>query len=236
MKIFAIADLHLSFDGSVEKPMDIYGGQWINHTEKLKENWEETITKNDTVLIPGDISWALKREEAIADLEWIHNLPGQKVMIKGNHDLWWTGVGRLNKLYDDMFFLQNDFFAAGDMAICGSRGWVCPGSDEFSQHDNKIYEREILRLDFSLSAAKAAGFEKILGMLHYPPTNDKMQNSGFTDLFCKYGVKKVVYGHLHGKDGFKNGLKSILNGVEYKLVSVDYLECKPLEIWTDCEK
>jgi predicted phosphohydrolase len=230
MKIFAIADLHLSFGESVEKPMDIYGVQWINHTERLKEYWESTITNQDLILIPGDISWALKMNEAIADLEWIHALPGKKVLSKGNHDLWWTGIGRLNKLYEDITFLQNDYYAAEDTAICGSRGWVCPGSDEFGQHDNKIYERELLRLEFSLSAAKQAGFENIIGMLHYPPTNDKLQPSGFTELFTKYGVHNVVYGHLHGKDGFKNGLKSILNGVQYHLTSLDYLECKPLEI------
>ncbi len=230
MKIFAIADLHLSFDKSVEKPMDIYGGQWVNHTERLKENWISAITSEDLVLIPGDISWALKRDEAIADLEWIHGLPGKKIFIKGNHDLWWTGVGKLNKLYADMFFLQNDFYSVGEIAICGSRGWVCPGSDEFTVHDNKIYEREALRLEFSLDAARKSGYERIIGMLHYPPTNDRMHNSKFTELFTKYGVEKVVYGHLHGKDGFKNGLKGVFNGVEYKLVSLDYLQCNPAEI------
>ncbi|QHI73363.1 metallophosphoesterase [Aminipila terrae] len=230
MRIFAIADLHLSFDERVEKPMDIYGGQWVNHTDKLKENWEETITMDDIVLIPGDISWALKKEEALADLDWIHNLPGKKIITKGNHDLWWTGIGKLNKLYEDITFLQNDFYAAGEIAICGSRGWVCPGSDEFGPHDNKIYERELLRLEFSLSAAEKSGFKKIMGMLHYPPTNDRMQNSGFTELFSKYGAEKVVYGHLHGKEGYKNGYKGVMNGVEYNLVSLDYLQCKPLQI------
>lgn len=230
MNIFAVADLHLSFDERIEKPMDIYGGQWVNHTDRLKENWEETITKDDIVLIPGDISWALKQEEALIDLEWIHNLPGKKILIKGNHDLWWTGIGKLNKLFEDMIFLQNDFYAVGDLAICGSRGWVCPGSDEFGQHDNKIYERELLRVEFSLSAAKKAGYKRIMGMMHYPPTNDRMQKSGFTELFSKYGVEKVVYGHLHGKEGFKNGLKGVMNGVEYSLVSIDFLQCKPLQI------
>lgn len=230
MKIFAIADLHLSFDERVEKPMDIFGANWLNHTDKLKEYWDELISPEDIVLIPGDISWALKHEEALADLEWVHNLKGTKILLKGNHDLWWTSIGKLNKLYDDMHFLQNDFFPAGDVAVCGSRGWVCPGSDEFKQHDNKIYERELLRLEFSLSAAEKAGFKKKIGMLHYPPTNDRMHKSGFTELFTKYGVSKVVYGHLHGKDGFKNGLRGVMNGVEYELVSLDYLHCKPLQV------
>ncbi len=230
MKIFAIADLHLSFDERIKKPMDIYGGQWVNHTERLKANWEENITKEDTILIPGDISWALKKEEAYADLEWIHNLPGKKIITKGNHDLWWSSIGKLNKLYEDITFLQNDFFIVEDIAICGCRGWVCPGSDDFGQHDNKIYERELLRLEFSLSAAEKAGFKKIIGMMHYPPTNDSMHKSGFTELYSKYGVNKVVYGHLHGKEGYKNGFKGVMNGVEYILVSLDYLQCKPLQI------
>ncbi|QIB69829.1 serine/threonine protein phosphatase [Aminipila butyrica] len=230
MKIFAIADLHLSFDSRVEKPMDIFGGQWVNHTVRVKENWEAAVTDQDLVLIPGDISWALKREEALADFEWIHQLPGKKVITKGNHDLWWNGIAKLNQLYEDIFFLQNTFYAAGDLAICGSRGWLCPGSDEFDPHDNKIYERELLRLDFSLSAAKKAGFQRFIGMLHYPPTNDRMHKSGFTELFAKYGVEKVVYGHLHGQEGYKNGFKGVMNGVEYKLVSLDYLQCKPLQI------
>ena len=230
MRIFAIADLHLSFGETVEKPMDIYGNQWLNHTERLKEHWFTNITNEDIVLIAGDISWALKMDEAMADLEWIHNLPGKKIISKGNHDLWWAGIGRLNKLYEDMTFLQNDFYAAGDIAICGSRGWTCPGSDDFGQHDKKIYERELLRLEFSLSAAKKAGYDRIIGMLHYPPTNDKLQASGFTELFTHYGVEHVVYGHLHGRDGFKNGIKVIFNGVEYHLTSLDYLECNPLQI------
>lgn len=237
MKIFAIADLHLSFDERIEKPMDIFGANWANHTENLKKFWEEKITDEDLVMIPGDISWALKMEEAIADLEWIHKLPGQKVMIKGNHDLWWTSVGKLNKLYDDIKFLQNDFYPFGDVAICGSRGWVCPGSDEFGQHDNKIYERELLRLEMSLSAAEKAGFKRKVAMMHYPPTNDRMHKSGFTELYTKYGVEKVVYGHLHGKDGFKNGLKGVMNDVEYDLVSVDYRHCDPkLVLELDIEK
>ncbi|MBN7772733.1 metallophosphoesterase [Clostridium aminobutyricum] len=230
MRIFAIADLHLSFGDTVEKPMDIYGDLWLNHTSRLKEYWQSTITEDDLVLIAGDISWALKMDEAMADLTWIHSLPGKKIISKGNHDLWWAGIGRLNKLFEDITFLQNDYYAAGDIAICGSRGWTCPGSDDFGPHDKKIYERELLRLEFSLSAAKKAGFEKMIGMLHYPPTNDKLQASGFTELFTKYGVQTVVYGHLHGRDGFKNGIKSIFNGVQYHLTSLDYLECKPLQI------
>lgn len=233
MKIFAIGDLHLSFDKRIEKPMDIFGKRWANHHERVKEQWESLVGADDLVLIPGDISWGLRQEEALADLEWIHKLPGRKVMTKGNHDLWWTSVTRLNNLYADMTFLQNRCFdAGGGVAICGSRGWICPGTEGFDSHDRKIFDRERIRLEFSLEEARKAGATTIIAALHYPPTNDKMQGSGFTDLLESYGVKTCVYGHLHGKDAFRNGLKGVFNGVEYKLVSLDYLEGKPALVYS----
>lgn len=227
MSIYAIADLHLSFDERIDKPMDIFGSQWENHADRLKENWINTVTDEDTVIIPGDISWALVKDEAYKDIEWIHNLPGKKVITKGNHDLWWTGITKLNKLYEDVYFLQNTFYVAEGTAICGSRGWLCPGYDGFTEQDEKIYRRELLRLEASLEMAKKAGYEDIIGVLHYPPTNDKFQKSGFTELFEKYGVKTVIYGHLHGKDSYKHGLQANYNGVNYSLVSLDYLNACP---------
>ncbi len=234
MKIFAIGDLHLSLDERIEKPMDIFGSRWVNHHVRVKEHWEELVSDEDVVLIPGDISWGLRENEAIADLEWINSLPGKKVLTKGNHDLWWTTVSRLNKLFGDMTFLQNKAIMVSDkVAICGSRGWICPGTDGFTEHDQKIYNREVLRLGMSLEEAKKMGAETIIAALHYPPTNDKMQGSGFTELLEQYGVKTCVYGHLHGKDAFKHGIRGILNGVEYKLVSLDYLEGKPELIYEE---
>lgn len=227
MSIYAIADLHLSFDERIDKPMDIFGSQWENHADRLKENWINTVTDEDTVIIPGDISWALVKDEAYKDIEWIHNLPGKKVITKGNHDLWWTGITKLNKLYEDVYFLQNTFYVAEGTAICGSRGWLCPGYDGFTEQDEKIYRRELLRLEASLEMAKKAGYEDIIGVLHYPPTNDKFQKSGFTELFEKYGVKTVIYGHLHGKDSYKHGIQANYNGVNYSLVSLDYLNACP---------
>ena len=231
MAIFAIADLHLSFDPRVEKPMEIYGPRWQNHAERLEENCKGMINDEDTVLIAGDISWALKQEEAMADLDWVHShIPGQKVLLKGNHELWWQSVSKLNKLYDDMFFLQNTFFAVGDTAICGTRGWLCPGAADYTEQDEKIYRREALRLEMSLEAARAAGFADIIGALHYPPTDERHNASSFTELFERYGVKNVYYGHLHGKDVWPKGLQGIYNGVEYKLISLDYLDAKPVRI------
>lgn len=236
MGIYAIADLHLSF--SAEKPMDIYGGEWINHTDKVKKNWEAIITDEDTVVLPGDISWALRFEEAQADLDWISRLPGKKILIKGNHDLWWNSIGKLNALHENMVFLQNSFYEAEGYAICGSRGWTCPDDDEFTVHDEKIYKRELGRLRMSLEAAARAGYGskyggvkgRILGVTHFPPAGDSVGRSGFTEIFEEFGVHKVVYGHLHGKDAYGNGLKGMRNGVEYILTSVDYLKCIPYKI------
>ncbi len=228
MSLFAIADLHLSF--SSDKPMDIYGGWWINHTETLKNNWLSMIQDEDTVLIPGDISWALRLDEAKADLEWLSDLPGHKVLIKGNHDLWWTSIGRLSSMYRDLEFIQNSSAEYGEYAICGTRGWICPGENNFDAHDEKIYKRELIRLEMSFEAASKKGCKKFIGMLHYPPANEKMEPSGFTELFAYYGTEKVVYGHLHGRDAYENGPKGIIKGVEYFLVSCDHLQCMPLKI------
>ncbi|MDD3168818.1 MAG: metallophosphoesterase [Eubacteriales bacterium] len=236
MGIYAIADLHLSF--SADKPMDIYGGEWINHTDKVKENWKTMISEGDTVVLPGDNSWALRFEDSLIDLRWISELPGNKVFIKGNHDLWWNSVSKLNALFENMFFLQNSFYEAEGYAICGSRGWICPGDEDFTVHDEKIYKRELGRLRLSLEAAAQAGYGKstgerrgkILGTLHFPPAGDPLRKSGFTELFEEYGAEKVVYGHLHGRDAYSSGLQGIRNKVEYILTSVDYLKCKPYKI------
>lgn len=231
MSIYAIGDLHLSFSEGVEKPMDMFGLEWVNHAERVRGNWIRTVSQDDTVIIAGDISWGLHMEEALADLDWIDALPGKKVLVKGNHDLWWNSITKLKRLYDNIFFVQNNYFPVGKVAICGTRGWICPGDNNFTAHDEKIYKRELIRLRFSIEEAVHAGYMNIVGVLHFPPTNDKLQGSGFTELFSEYGVKKVVYGHLHGKEAFSKGLEANLNGVEYKLVSLDKLKCEPLMIW-----
>lgn len=230
MGIFAIGDLHLSFNPKVNKPMDEFGGEWVNHTNKLELNWKNTITKNDTVIIAGDISWGLKLEEAMDDLKWIANLPGHKVLIKGNHDLWWNSITKLNLLFENMTFLQNTCYETEGYCICGSRGWTCPGSDDYTLSDEKIYRREIERIKRSLLAAENKKSNKIIGVTHFPPTNDKCQNSEITKLFAKAQAQYAIYGHLHGDDAYKNGISGNFNGVNYKLVSLDYLKCKPFQI------
>ncbi len=236
MKIFAIGDLHLSFGEGVEKPMDIFGSLWKDHAERLKTMWQETVSCEDVVILCGDISWGLRLSEAQADFEWIRRLPGKKVIFKGNHDLWWQSAGKLNRLYGDenMIFIQNKCYVADTgekkIAICGSRGWICPGEDFFTTEDSRIYEREKGRLKLSLEEGKASGADEIIGILHFPPTNDKLQDSGFTRLMTEYGVKLCLYGHLHGTEAFKRGLKGVFNGVRYELVSLDYLNAQPKEV------
>ncbi|MGL4485082.1 MAG: metallophosphoesterase, partial [Anaerovoracaceae bacterium] len=161
----------------------------------------------------------------IADLDWIDKLPGKKVLIKGNHDLWWTGVKKLNSIYKSIFFLQNSHFEAAGYAICGSRGWICPGNEYFSEEDKKIYEREMLRLQMSIDSISNDSSEKLC-FLHFPPTNGKLQKSGFTEIIENNGITKVCYGHLHGKETFKTGLQGERNGVSYNLISLDFLKCK----------
>ncbi len=228
MSLFAISDLHLS--GAVDKPMDIFGDNWANHAEKIKENWNNLITDDDIVLVPGDISWGMSLQEAMPDLEFVEGLKGKKVLMSGNHDYWWTSISKLNGMFNTITFIKNTFFAYGDMAVCGSRGWVCPNDSAFTKHDEKIYNRELIRLKLSLDGAKKAGYKEIMCMMHYPPANDKKETSGFTEIFEEYGVKRVIYGHLHGKHSFPTGIKGNVNGVEYKLVSADYLNFKPIKL------
>ncbi|MCI2062756.1 MAG: metallophosphoesterase [Eubacteriaceae bacterium] len=232
MSIFAIGDLHLSLGPNVDKPMDIFGGGWLNHADRLKEEWNDMVDETDTVIVPGDISWALKLEGAMPDLDYVDSLKGHKVIIKGNHDLWWAGITKLNMLKESITFLQNTCYPVPGtgICICGTRGWISPGTEGFDAQDNKIYNRETMRLEKSIQAAAASGADDIIGVMHYPPTNDKKQSSAFTRIFEEYGAKTVVYGHLHGKESFRYGIQGVLNGVEYKLVSLDYLECRPVKL------
>ena len=148
--------------------------------------------------------------------------------VPGNHDLWWVSTNKLNTLFDDVAFLQNHaYMVTSEIAICGTRGWICPGTQGFDDHDNKIYERELLRLRMSLDDARAKGAKEIIGCTHYPPMNDKFQTSGFTQLMQEYKVSQCIYGHLHGREAFKNGFQGLLNGTRYRLVSLDYVKCEP---------
>lgn len=230
MKIYAIADLHLSFSENVDKPMNVFGDGWDDYEKRLEIAWCNMLTNDDVMVIPGDLSWGLKLDEAICDLEWIHHMPGRKVLIKGNHDLWWSGITKLNSLYDDIYFLQNKCFhiPESDVAICGTRGWQLPlYMTEYTEHDKKIYDRELIRLELSLKDGIRSGAETIIAALHYPPSDADMRYSDVTKLLEHYGVKKCIYGHLHGMSAFGRGIKGKHNEIEYSLVSLDYLGAVP---------
>lgn len=228
MALYTISDLHLGFN--VEKPMDIFGDKWKDHCNKIKENWLSKITEEDMVLIAGDISWSLREQDSKYDLDWINELPGKKIISKGNHDYWWGSISKLNTMYENTKFIQNNFYIYNDYAICGTRGWICPSGDKYSDKDMKIYDREQIRLKLSLDAAKKNKFEKIIVMLHYPPVNEKFEESEFTKIIKEYNVEKVIYGHLHGPVLSGKVLNGYLDGVEYILSSADYLDFNPKRI------
>lgn len=228
MGLFAIADLHFGF--SVNKPMSIFGAHWEGHSEKIIENWKKSVGAEDTVLLPGDISWAMKENEAQVDLQIINDLPGRKIFLEGNHDYWWKSASKLERKYEKMRFLKNDCDLYENIFICGTRGWLCPNDTHFTEQDKKLYEREQIRLRLSLDSAMRKGAKEILLMMHFPPTNDKQEDSAFVQIIGEYPIQQVVYGHLHGKQSHDMGLKGERDGVNYQLVSADYLNFCPKKI------
>ncbi len=232
MSIYAISDLHLSFN--TDKPMNIFGDNWKNHEKKIQESWITTIKNEDTVLLPGDFSWGMTFEEAKLDFEYLNRLPGRKIMLKGNHDYWW---GTLNKIkaffksnnFNDIDILYNNSYLVEDKIICGTRGWTISGNDE---ENEKIYKRELLRLEISLKDGinKYGESKEIIVCMHYPPTNDTlMENSEFIQIMKKYNVKKCVYGHLHG-EAHREAIEGYIDRIEIKLVSCDYTEFKLISL------
>jgi predicted phosphohydrolase len=228
MKILAIADLHLS--SSSNKPMDIFGERWSNHMEVLFKNWVKIVDDQDVVLIPGDISWGMRLDEAKADLDRLEKLPGQKICIRGNHDYWWDRPGKLNKLYERLYFLQNKAYCIGRIGICGSRGWTCPNDLTEHEEDEKILSRELIRMRLSLEDALNKNAKQIIVMMHYPPTYSEDKTSPFTVLFQKYPVSHVIYGHLHDAASWRGALQGMHTGIRYQLVAADYLGFLPLLI------
>lgn len=230
MKIFAISDLHISTN--TNKPMDVFGGNWVGYLEKIYADWESKVSDDDLVLIAGDISWAMSIDDAVKDISTFAALKGKKIIIKGNHDYWWSGIGKVrDSLPESVYALQNDSVKIGDVVICGSRGWTVPGAPDFTEQDMKLYNRETERLRLSLSSAKklAENGEKIIAMIHYPPFNVRRESSAYTDIFEEFGVDSVIYGHLHGKD-VRADKFLIKNGIKYYLTSCDLVDNKLTEI------
>lgn len=219
--IYAIADLH--FDFSKEKPMDVFGDNWKDHDKKIISDWKEKVRDDDLVLLPGDISWALKLKDAVDDLNVIDSLPGKKIISKGNHDYWWSSLNKMNNLgFKTIKFLYNNTYEYEDISICGCRGWISKDSLEFTQEDEKIYNREVNRLKISLEQAKN---KKIIALIHYPPFNQDHSASDFTKLLTDFNVKLCLYGHLHGQ-GHKYRYEGELDNVSYKFIASDFLDFK----------
>lgn len=232
MKIWGISDLHLSFASN--KPMDIFGDHWQDHAGQMAHNWDKVVGDQDIVLVPGDLSWAMKLEEASLDLAWIGERKGaQKIIVKGNHDLWWSAIGKVRRAVpDSIIALQNDAHDIGEFVIAGSRCWSAPGSFDYTEHDEKIYLRELERLRMSLDqATKIANGRQIIAAIHYPPFTARKENTKFADLLEKYNIRICVYGHLHGEKSFKYAFEGERNGILYMMLSCDYLKFKPRLVW-----
>lgn len=230
MALYAMGDFHLAF--SVDKSMERFDGIWKDHEKKIEENWHKCVRETDTAVITGDHSWGRNMEECRRDLEFIMGLPGRKILLRGNHDMFWEAkkTEALNRQFQGrLMFLQNNFYDYGEYALVGTKGRCYEGKDTY-EHFEKIRDRELRRLQASFDSAAAAGFRKFIMFLHYPPTSVGEEESPFTRLAEQYGVSKVVYSHCHGEEKFDDSLKGYVNGIEYKLVSGDYLNFMPEKI------
>ena len=227
MTIHAIADLHLDSGG---KPMDVFGERWANHAERIFANWRERVSEHDLVLIPGDISWAMQLQEAREHLRQIGELPGEKLILRGNHDYWWGSIGRVrDALPARMYALQNDSFAFGEVVIAGSRGWMLP-QDGGTPDDVKIYERELIRLRISMEDARRRQPQApMVVMMHFPPLTQEDRDTGFVRLLHEYGAKACAYGHLHGAS-LHTAVRGHVDGVKYVQVSSDGIDFCPVAI------
>ncbi len=231
MNIYAISDLHLSFTSN--KPMDVFGGGWEGHFEKIKKDWLDKVTEEDIVLLAGDTSWAMKLEDALVDLRALVPLPGKKVFIRGNHDYWWNGITKLrdNAPDDSFVFLQTDATRIGSFVIVGSRGWTSPGSADYTEQDQKLYLREAerFRLAFADGEKLRQEGDSMIALIHFPPFGLKNEETLFTQLFEEHRVDKAVFGHIHGGAYFP--LKSHRMGTDYLLTSCDKVGFQLVKIY-----
>ena len=234
MAIYAIADLHLSFNNP--KPMDIFGDNWKDHENKIKENWVNTVKEEDLVIIPGDFSWATYLEETWKDFKYLSMLPGKKILLKGNHDYWWSTKTKIDQFlrindFKDISILHNNSFKYNDYVIVGTRGW------DFEDKENiNIIEREIgrLKLSFENATNKYGINNKFIVCFHYPPiTKENISNEyekKIIEIMKKYNVTNCIYGHLHGKVAYEAAILGIKEGIKFDLVSADYLNFKVLKL------
>lgn len=245
MALYAIGDLHLHFQSEVKNKGQLKDRVWKKHDEKFLNNCNEIMTAEDTLVLVGDHSWGKKLAECEEDLEYIRNLPGRKILFRGNHDMFWDvkKTASLNERYPDLSFVQDCFETYQDYAIVGTKGYTFEGpfyinqrghivgwDEQEEEHAKKLVERELERLRTSFESAKAAGFHKYIMFLHYPPTSILEKESGFTKMAEEYGASKVVYAHCHGETRFYDSVWGNLNGVNYQLVSGDYCKWVPAKI------
>jgi hypothetical protein len=237
MNVFALGDLHLSF--ADPKPMDIFGEAWRDHARVMAENWRAVVGPDDLVVVPGDISWAMRLPDALPDLAWIESLPGRKVLLKGNHDYWWESASKIRaRLGPSTTLLQGAPVVVGDVAVAGTRAWTCPGTappeggerEGFTAGDEKIYRREVLRLEASLAGLGKASWQRLVIALHYPPWNERFEPSGFSEQIRKFPGAVCVYGHLHGPS-IAGAFQGEKEGVRYVLASADAVGFRPVPLF-----
>lgn len=227
MALYAIGDLHLCL--GAPKPMDIFGGAWVGYMDKLKDGLS-VITAEDTTILLGDLSWSLDLPGAKADFAWINEIPGQKIILKGNHDYWWSTAAKFHKFcqengFENLNILNNNCYFYEEWALCGTRGWFFE-EERSGQHDEKVFKRELIRLETSL---KAAGERNKMVFLHYPPLYKGYECREILDLLEKYEVRRCFYGHLHG-GSHRLAMEGTWNGVEFRLAAADYLGFKPYRV------
>lgn len=230
MKIYSISDLHLDVNNS--KPMDIFGPVWKDYLDSIIDDWNKKVKDDDIVILAGDFSWAMKLNEVEKDFQFLNNLNGTKIIIRGNHDYWWSSLTKVReKLPQNVYALQNDAIKIDEYIFCGNRGWLIPEGKFNTEENQKLYAREVIRADLSLKAAKKlqTNNEKIIFITHYPPFNNKVEPSEYTRLIEENGVNIVVFGHLHGYVNPKM-LYNEINGVKYYLTSCDAVKNKLVEI------
>ena len=227
MALYAIGELHLSL--GAEQPMDVFGGKWIGYMDKLREG-VSVIGPEDTTVLLGDLSWALNLEGAVKDFAWINQIPGRKIILKGNHDYWWSTAAKFYKFcqengFEDQWILNNNHYEYDGWAICGTRGWFFE-EDRGGTHDEKVFRRELIRLETSL---KSAGDKNKMVFLHYPPRYRGYECREIIELLERYEVRRCFYGHLHS-ESHKLAVEGLWGGVEYRLVSADYIGFKPVTV------
>ena len=246
MSLYAIGDLHLHYQSVLKAPGQLHDRVWKNHEEKFRKSCEKLITDGDTLVLVGDHSWGKDLSECEEDLHYICELPGRKILTRGNHDMFWDAkkTGQLNRLYQPhLTFLQDSYEVYRDHALVGTKGFTFEGpfyldryrrimgwDEEAEAHAKKLVERELNRLRKSFELAKADGYRKFIMFLHYPPTNILEERSGFTDMAEEYGAEQVIYAHSHGESRFHDSIQGEYRGRVYHLVSGDYLRWKPLKV------